>query len=135
MQAWLYRQFNSFISRAWEIANQTVFSQVAKCINFIDTERMQAPIFACSLFLTYEINLVVDPSEIFFSSKKAWKINVVCINSKQRRQSQATAISLRLKYNYDPRLVIIIMIIIIISFYTPESDSLIYVGLKALETT
>ena len=51
-----------------------------------------------------------------------------------RLQTQATAISLRLKYNYDPRLVII-MIIIIISFYTPESDSLIYVGLKALETT
>ena len=52
-----------------------------------------------------------------------------------RLQSQATTISLRLKYNYDPRLVIIKMIIIIISFYTPESDSLIYVGLKALETT
>ena len=46
-----------------------------------------------------------------------------------RLQSQATAISLRLKYNYDPRLVIMIMIIIKISFYTPESDSLIYVGL------
>ena len=52
-----------------------------------------------------------------------------------RLQSQATAISLRLKYNYDPRLVIIIMIIIMISFYTPESYSFIYAGLKALETT
>ena len=55
---------------------------------FLVTGRIQAPIFACSLFLTYKINLVVNSSEMFFSalSKKAWKIKVICINSKWLRQ-------------------------------------------------
>ena len=35
---------------------------------FIVTGRIQAPIFACSLFLKYKINLVVDPFEISFSA-------------------------------------------------------------------
>ena len=67
---------------------QTKLFLVRSLSVFIVTGRMQAPIFACSLFLTYEINLAVDPSENFFSpsSKKAWKINVICINSKWRRQ-------------------------------------------------
>ena len=58
-------------------------SRIVRPLNvFVVTGPIQAPIFACSPFLTYKINLVVDPSEIFFSasSKKAWKINVICIN-------------------------------------------------------
>ena len=80
-------------------------SRIVRSLNvFIVTGPIQAPIFACSPFLTYKINLVVDPSEIFFSasSKKAWKINVICRKFNMAApglRSQATPISLRLKYN------------------------------------